>query len=230
MSLLESIADVLLPRFCKVCGRRLAIGEQHLCVSCTLRLPVIQYRQGEISPTENVLLGEFAMVRAASLFRYEKESDYSHILYHLKYYGHPGVGRYLARQAASMLQREHFFDGISCIVPVPLSHRKLRKRGYNQCDYIASGLSQVTGLPIRTDIVTRTVSNQVQAKKGRLQRWRNAEGIFRVCDADSLRSYPHILIVDDVVTTGSTISSLIDTLRSSAPSLRISVFTLAIAE
>lgn len=228
MKLFSAVADVLLPRYCKVCGRRLSVGEQHLCAPCLLRLPLLEYDGEQICRTEELLLGVTPLVHAASLFRYEKESDYRKILYHLKYYDHPEVGRYLAACAALRLREKGFFDGIDLIVPVPLSSRKLRARGYNQCDFIAEGLSQVTGIAIERGAVARRVSNQVQAMKGRIQRWSNAEGIFSVTDASRLDDR-HLLVVDDVITTGATVCSLIDTI-SAAADVRVSVFTLAVAE
>ena len=229
MRLAESVADVLLPRFCKVCGRRLAAGEKHLCAVCTIGMPVLKYRRDELSQTECRLLGEKSLVRAASFMTYDKESGYSRIMYHLKYYGHPHVGRWLAVQAARQLLGEGFFDGVDFIVPVPLAPRKLRRRGYNQCDYIASGIRDVTGLPVRDDAVARRVSNQVQAREGWLQRWSNAEGIFCVKDA-RIMAGRHVLIVDDILTTGATVSSLIDVMQDAAPDIRVSVFTLCLSQ
>ena len=227
MELLSSVADVLMPRFCMVCGRRLSIGERNVCVACTLKMPLMKYRQGEFNATEQLLVSELELVRAASYMSYYKESNYSRILYHLKYYGHPDVGFQLSRNAALQLDREHFFDGIDMIVPVPLSRRKYRKRGYNQCDYIAAGISDVTGIPVRNDIVRRNLSNSAQARKGLFQRWDNAVNLFGVSDRDALQGR-HVLLVDDVITTGATLSSLIDTM-SAAADIRVSVFTLAIA-
>ena len=229
MNLLNSIADVLLPRFCKVCGRRLTVGELHLCAVCTLKMPVLQYKKGEISATEQRLLGVRSLVRAASYMQYDKESGYRKIMYHLKYYGHPDVGRFLAHRAAETLQAEGFFDGMDFILPVPLSRRKYRKRGYNQSDSIAAGIAEVTGLPVRKDVAVRRISNQVQARKGQLQRWGNAEGIFRVDNADALEG-SHVLVVDDILTSGATLTSLTDVMEKAAPSVRVSVFALGLTD
>lgn len=229
MEWLDSLADVLLPRSCKVCGARLALTERHLCASCFLKLPVLEYSPDGISRTEQLLLAERSVFRAASYFRYEKESKYVNILYHLKYYGHPDVGLYMARCAALRLQPAGFFEGIDCILPVPLSARKRRKRGYNQCDYIARGISEITGIPIEDDVLKRMTVGQVQAKKGRFQRWSNAEGLFCV-PAPARLDGRTILLVDDVVTTGATISSLTQVMSEASPSVRIAVFTLALAE
>ncbi|MBO4498935.1 MAG: ComF family protein [Bacteroidaceae bacterium] len=227
MLLLDSVADALMPRFCIVCGRRLALGEKHLCLICLMKLPVIPYKNGELSSTEILLMGEPLLVRAASYFRYRKESGYSRILYHLKYFGHPEVGLWMARQAASRLVQEGFFEGVDCIIPVPLSKAKQRRRGYNQSEYIARGLSQVTGIPVEKELVCRLIDNQSQARKGGIERWENVEGIFSVRDAARLEGC-HVLVVDDVITTGATISSLLETI-SSASNVRVSVFSLGLA-
>lgn len=227
MKLFSSLADVLLPRYCKVCSRRLSTGEQHLCAPCRLSLPVLPYDSSIMNPVEQVLLAEPRLVRAASYFRYDKESGYSRILYHMKYYGHPAIGSDLAFQAALELKAKGFFDGIDLIVPVPLSKRKQRMRGYNQCDFIARGLSLATGIPVNAEAVARKVSNRRQAGQGRYQRWTNAAGIFCVSDCAAVGGR-HILLVDDVVTTGATLLSLMDTLTRAAD-VSISVFTLASA-
>lgn len=229
MGVLGSLADVLLPRYCKVCGRRLSVGEQHLCAACLLEMPRLEYRHGVLNPAENRLMGETPLVRAFSYIRYQKESDYSKILYHLKYYGHPAVGRWMARQAARRLNDIGFFDGIDFMVPVPLSRSKHRKRGYNQCDYIAAGITDVTGLRSMAGLAVRVRSNQAQAQKGQLQRWNNAEDIFRVTDVGALRGR-HILIVDDILTTGATVSSLIETIRRDVPEIRVSIFTIGLTD
>ncbi len=228
MKWLESLVEMFMPRYCKVCGRRLYIGEKHLCVSCFIDMPRLKFGSSGFNLVEKQLLSEPSIVRAESMIRYYKESDYSHILYHLKYYNHPDVGEYLARIAAMDLLKTNFFDGIDYIVPVPLSRKKLKKRGYNQCYYLASGIASVTNLPILENVVSRSVTNDQQAGKGRFQRWENAEGIFEVTSPSQLQG-KHILIVDDVMTTGATITSMASAMVKSAPDLRISVFTLAIA-
>jgi ComF family protein len=225
---LDSLVEMFFPRYCKVCGRRLCQGEEHLCVSCFIDMPRLKFGSSDFNITEQKLLSEPSISKAESMIRYYKESDYSNILYHLKYYNHPDVGEYLARIAAADLLKTDFFEGIDYIVPVPLSEKKMKKRGYNQCSFIASGIATVTGLPILDNVISRSVSNEQQAGKGRFQRWENAEGIFEVT-SPSLLKEKHILIVDDVITTGATIASMAYVMATAAPGLRISVFTLAIA-
>ena len=223
----KRVFDFLLPRYCKVCGRRLDTSETNLCVSCYLSMPFLDYQSGNFSPAERILLTERNVVRAASVIQYEKESNYRRILFHLKYWNHPEVGTWLACIGAERLAAKGFFEGIDSMVTLPLSAHKYRKRGYNQCDYIAQGISRVTGLPLINGAVERDVEHQRQAGLGRYQRWGNAEGLFSVPHPELLEGR-HILLIDDVMTTGATLCSLIDVINDSVRNIRISVFTLAI--
>ena len=165
------------------------------------------------------------VVRATAYFYYYKDGKYSCLIHHLKYYDHPKVGTYLGRLAANELKASGFFDDIDLIVPVPLSKKKHRRRGYNQCDYIAHGISKITGIPIRTDCIERTIDTDTQTHKDRMERWKNTEGIFHIAKPEKLKG-KHLLLVDDVVTTGATLHACISTLLTT-PSVRISVFAMA---
>lgn len=164
-------------------------------------------------------------IRATAYFHYYKNGKYSNLIHHLKYYEHPEVGTYLGRLAATEIKASGFFDGIDIIIPVPLSKKKQHQRGYNQCDYIARGISEATGIPLRTDCIERTIDTDTQTRKGRMERWKNAKGIFRVTTPSALKG-KHILLVDDVATTGATLHACLSALLA-ASNIRISVFTLA---
>ena len=190
-------------------------------------MPVVEYDRNTLNRTETVLLGERSFVRASSMLQYDKESDYRKILFHLKYWGHPDVGSWLASIGAKKLDETGFFDDVDMIVPLPLTRRKMRKRGYNQCMYIAQGINTVTGLPVIDKAVIRKTDKIHQAGLGLFQRWSNAQGLFDVTDIRSLEG-KHILIVDDVVTTGATLCSMVDAIEQCVPDVKVSVFTLAI--
>ena len=225
MKWIDDLKELLFPRYCKVCRRRLAHNEQHLCVSCLLELPRTHY---ERTPN-NLLMQHFMewpeVVAATAYFYYDKEGRYSNLIHHLKYYDHPEVGTYLGRLAATELQASGFFEGIDLIIPVPLSKNKLRKRGYNQCDYIAQGISQIIGADLHTHCIERTVNTDTQTRKSRSERWKNTEKIFQVTHANTLKG-KHILLVDDVATTGATLHACTSAILK-VPNVRISVFTLA---
>jgi ComF family protein len=221
------LLEFVFPRYCKVCGHRLDPSEEELCVSCFLGMPRLEYDMNGINPTERMLLTERSLVRAASVLQYSKESDYRNILFHLKYWRHPRVGVWLAKIGAQELLSKGFFDGIDCIVPMPITYWKEIKRGYNQCSFIAKGVRKATGIPVVSNTVKCVKVHSKQAGLGKYQRWNNAQDLFEVTNAAALQG-KHILIVDDVATTGATLCSLIDTIEAMVPDIKVSVFTLAL--
>ena len=225
MNCVVDLKEFLIPRYCKVCRRRLMRCEQHLCIGCLLDLPRTHYERYP----DNLLMQHFMewpeVVRATAYFFYYKEGRYSSLIHHLKYHDHPEVGTWLGRIAAAELKRADFFHGVDLIVPVPLSKKRYRQRGYNQCDYIARGISEVIGVPVCSKCVERVVDTETQTHKGRIERWRNTEGIFRVKDSEALQG-KHVLIVDDVSTTGATVHACISALLT-VPGVRVSIFVLA---
>jgi ComF family protein len=164
------------------------------------------------------------VVRATAYFYYYKEGQYSKLIHHLKYYDHPEVGTFLGRLAATELKPSGFFDGIDLIIPIPLSKKKYHKRGYNQCDYIAHGISQIIGADVDSQCIKRIIDTNTQTQKNRTERWRNTENIFQVINTDTLKGR-HILLVDDVATTGATLHACISAILM-VPNVRISIFTL----
>ena len=228
MKWINDLKELLFPRYCKVCGGRLMRSEQHLCLNCLLDLPRTHYEQ----EPNNLLMQHFMewpeVVRATAYFYYYKEGQYSGLIHHMKYHDHPEVGTYLGRLAATELKGCGFFDDIDLIIPVPLSKKKQRQRGYNQCDYIARGISEVTNISMITECVERIIDTDTQTHKGRIERWKNAKGVFRIANAHPLKG-KHLLILDDVCTTGSTLHACIAELLT-IPGVRISVFALTTAK
>lgn len=222
MKWISDLLDFIFPRHCIVCGEILSSGEKDICVNCLVSLPLIEERH--CAEVEKLFWGIVPVERAASYMYYRKGSPYNRLLHYLKYKERPEVGVRLAVAAANEIAKDGFFDGIELIVPLPLSRKKLRQRGYNQCDYIAEGISQVTGIPVKKGCVQRTVANETQTHKSRDERWQNVKGIFAAKNIEVLRGR-HILLVDDVLTTGATLASCATTLV--AAGCKVSVFTLA---
>ena len=225
MNWIKDLISLLFPRYCKVCGRRLTHSENHLCISCLLELPRTHYEQ----IPENLLMQHFIewpeVVSATAYLYYYKEGKYSSLIHHLKYHDHPEVGTYLGRLAATELRESGFFDGIDLIIPVPLSRKRYRQRGYNQSDYIAQGISEVTHIALRTDCLVRTVDTDTQTHKSKEERWKNTKDIFQVVNPETLKG-KHLLLIDDVATTGATLHACASTLLT-LPGVRISIFALA---
>ena len=223
MKWISDLIELIFPRHCCVCGEVLSRQEQDMCLDCLYKLPKIE--KIHLSELEKVFWGRFDVERVAAYIYYQKESPYNRLLHKMKYGNHPEVGMRLALMAAEQLSKEGFFDGIDAIVPLPLSKKKRRQRGYNQCDYIAEGLSQTTGIPVLKDCVVRNKSNETQTHKTRDERWRNVERIFSLANPELIEG-KHILLIDDILTTGATLTNCAIAIKSGC-NCRISVFTLA---
>ena len=172
--------------------------------------------------------GQMPVERAAAFFYYESHSKTANVIYKLKYKSHPEIGPVMGRKVAVEFQRDHFFDGIDGIVPVPLTKKRFRQRGYNQSEEIAKGINEITGIPIYTGIVKRTVFKGSQTRRRRWERQENVEYAFSLVDGEPIIG-KHILLIDDVVTTGATIIACAKELCK-AGGVRISILSLGLAK
>lgn len=222
MKWISDIIELIFPRHCLVCGNILSNTEKDICLSCQIGMPLIEERRR--NEIEKLFWGFVNIERATSYIYYQKGSPYNNLLHYLKYKNRPMIGVRLAINAATEIAPSGFFKDIDLIIPMPLSKKKKRKRGYNQCDYIAQGVSQVTGIPIATDCVIRTKANETQTHKTREERWKNVENIFKVNKPQKLQG-KHILLIDDVLTTGATIANCAKAIN--ATGCKISIFTIA---
>ena len=188
-------------------------------------MPRTNWHLEKDNPVEQQFWGKFPLERATSYFLYHKGSDFRHILHQLKYEGREDIGRTMGRFMAEEIRSSGFFDGVDFIVPVPLHPRKLRERGYNQSERLSEGIAEVTGITMDVRAVCRRVYSQTQTRKSAYERWENVAGIFEVEHPERYAG-KHILLVDDVLTTGSTITACADAFAG-VEGLRISVLTLA---
>ena len=219
------LLDLISPRLCVVCGSRLAVTEDTLCSKCYLHLPRTDFGHDLY---ENVMAklfwGQMAIEKATALFYYEPHAETAQILYEMKYKNHPEIGVVMGRMMAKELMRSGLFEGIDAIVPVPLARKRERQRGYNQSLELAKGVSEVTGLPIANKVVRRTKFVGSQTQRGRWERNENVEDVFELVDSDSI-SGKHLLLIDDVVTTGATIIACAQEMRK-ASNVKFSVLAL----
>ena len=199
--------SLLFPRCCVVCGRPLAKGEECICAVCNMDLPRTDYHLRRDNPVELLFWGKFPLERATSFFYYRKGSDFRRILHLLKYGGQKEIGAIMGRYMAAELIESGFFQGIDVIIPIPLHETKQRIRGYN---------------------VVRRKYTETQTRKSIFERWENVEGIFELHHAESLIG-KHVLIVDDVLTTGATTVACASRIME-VEGIRISVLTLAVAD
>jgi len=204
ISFWSRLLDTIAPRQCVVCGSRLSPTEQALCSRCNLHLPRTGFHRTPLdNPMARLFWGQIDVERVAALFFYEAGSEAAQILFDMKYQGHPETARTMGRIMAAEMVDGGFFSGIDMIVPVPLAPKRLRQRGYNQSHYLAMGIADITGLPLSTQVACRTEFQKSQTRLLRWQRQENVEGVFKLRDAGAVCGH-HVLLVDDVVTTGAT--------------------------
>lgn len=224
---LFSFVHLFFPRQCAVCGASLQEGEEGICLKCNMDLPRTNYHLRKDNPVERMFWGKMPLVHAISCFFYHKGSDFRHILHQLKYGGRKDLGEVMGRFMAAELSATGFFSGVDVLVPVPLHPRKQKMRGYNQSECIARGVSAVTGIPVDAASVVRVKHTETQTRKSAYERWENVDGIFRLRRAGAFAG-KHVLIVDDVLTTGATTTACADAFKE-VDGIRISILTLAVA-
>ncbi len=192
---------------CCVCGRRLDEGEQDICAACFFELPRPTWHAVDENPLLPLFYGRFRVLRAAALFLYLPGSDSSSLVQTLKFRNRPALGLRLGEQMAEEWLNTGLFSDVDCIVPVPLAADRQRSRGYNQSELLAEGMARKTGLPVEKTGVCRIVSNPSQTSVSRTARRENVEGVFKLLEPERFAGR-HVLLVDDVVTTGATLTSL----------------------
>ena len=238
MRLITALLSLFYPRTCPMCG--IYTGERQkaeednpngrLCPQCLAKLPRTEQAEKRENLTEMALTGTDSMwvrdtgqfmvrtkkvmhlERAAAFLFFDKEDPIRDLVHRMKYADRPEIGYQLGRQAAMEFQYADFFDGIDVIVPLPLHPKRLRERGYNQSEYIARGISDVTGLPVDTTHVTRVRNTPKQALKKGAERRANVQDAFDVNHPEQLYR-THILVVDDLITTGETMRSCLKAMK-----------------
>ena len=222
-----SFLHLFFSRQCAVCGTPLQEGEEAICLKCNMNLPRTDYHLRTDNPVERMFWGKLPLERATSYFFYHKGSDFRRILHQLKYGGRKDLGETMWRFMAVELTVSGFFHSVDVIVPIPLHPRKQRMRGYNQSECIAKGVAAVTGIPLDAASVMRRKHTETQTSKSAYERWENVDGIFHLRHPERFVG-KHILLVDDVLTTGATTTACADVFRD-VEGVRISVLTLAVA-
>lgn len=217
--------DLHFPSRCVVCGGLLTDRSQVLCSDCVLDFPRNMSTWSAYNPLEERMRDKMPFGRVASLMHYAKGSPYSRILFSFKYEGRKDVARYMGRWMALSLAERGFFEGADCLVPIPLHPRRQRWRGYNQSEWLARGVADVTGLPLCTTAVVRTSYAESQTKRGGVMRWADKQGVFRVARPELLQGCT-VVLIDDVLTTGATMCACAAEMFR-IEGVRIHVLTLA---
>lgn len=227
------VRHAFFPPTCALCGTVVEEGRV-LCPACVRRLEPARLGQAEDNSLVRSLLDRVPVVRAMSMLRYRPDTPVAELLLNIKYYNRPQLALTLGRWMAQELMETGIFEGVDAIVPMPLTPRRQRERGYNQSERLAQGISEVTGIPVRTDVLERVTFGISQTLLAGEERRHNVADAFRVSQSYEREvaeggGVQHPLLLDDVITTGSSMSALWRALQPVQPSLRLSVISLALA-
>ncbi|NTW23260.1 MAG: ComF family protein [Lentimicrobium sp.] len=221
------IISLFYPRVCLACGNTLFRNEEILCFSCLYHLPKTNFHFEEDNPVARQFWGKINFASAASCYYFTKGSKVQHLIHQLKYKGYKEIGAYIGKLYGPELMKSPGFNSVTSVIPVPLHPRKETKRGFNQAEWFAKGLAASMKIELDRTTLIRATSSETQTRKSRFNRWENVKEIFRVEDIGR-QAGKHVLLVDDVITTGSTLEAAGHSLLQ-IPGIKISVASIACA-
>ena len=202
----RDLLSLLFPNLCCACGVSLHRGEAHLCTRCINELPYTDHHTDPANKAAKKLWGRIQFNAAMAMLHFRKGSRVQNIIHHLKYKNNNSIGVLLGTMMAERLKLSAAFCDIDVIIPVPLHRERQRRRGYNQSQSIARGIGAALQVAVNANAIIRAVATSSQTNKTRFKRYENMKGVFKVRDESALRG-KHVLLVDDVITTGATIES-----------------------
>lgn len=223
---LESFINLIYPRICAGCGRNLYRAEDTICTHCLMNIPITGFEEVRDNHVIKLFWGRVKIEHATSLFYYEKSTTYQHLIQNFKYKGIQKIGTILGNYLGRQLENTEF-SKVDAIIPIPLHKVKQHQRGFNQSEVIANGIGEILSKPVQTNVVERIKHTSTQTSKSRYDRWKNIQEVFQCKKPENLEN-KHILLVDDIITTGATIESLAEELLK-IKGVKVSVATLAVA-
>ena len=222
---LLDIAALIYPRICVGCSNTLFKHEQVICNKCYVSLPKTNYHLQKENPIQKTFYGRADIAVASSFLFFQKKGSVQKMMHALKYKGKPEVAQLLGKWYAQDLKKQNTFANYDYIIPVPLHKKRAQKRGYNQSEFFANGLSEVLNIPTLNDVLIKTKFTETQTYKTREERVENTLSSFQVQNSEIIDN-KNILLVDDVITTGATTEACILQLQKSA---RVTVSVISIA-
>lgn len=224
---LNDFVSLFYPRLCFACNNALLKHEEFLCTECLYKLPVTNFHLNQDNPVANQFIGKIQFNAAASFYYFSKGGKVQHLIHQFKYQGYKKIGLYIGRIYGEQLIKSPLFSDIDYIIPIPLHPRKEIQRGYNQAEWFANGLALSIKAEVDSKSLFRTYASESQTHKTRFSRWENVKEIFSLSNGQHLIG-KHVLLVDDVITTGSTLEAAGHVLME-VPNIKISVCSLACA-
>lgn len=220
--------SLFFPDLCCACGDPLVSNEDQLCTSCLYDLPYTNFHLQEDNPVVRQFWGRIPVTGAFAYLYFHKQGKVQSIIHHLKYKNRPLLGQLLGLMYGRELAKTAYASSLDLIIPVPLHPSRMKERGYNQSHCIAEGLSLILNLPLGEEYLYRSRSTSTQTHKGRFERFENMAEVFRLEKAEELTG-KHVLLVDDVITTGATLEACALSLLA-VPGLQVSILAIAYAE
>ena len=225
MTLINDFMSLIYPRFCEACEGLLHKNESHICHLCDVKLPRSAFHTDTQNPVTMILAGRVPVEKTLCLFLFEKSGKVQRLLHAIKYKNQKELATHLGGWLAHDFKKSETACVFDAVIPIPLHPKKLKTRGYNQSALFAKGIAAGLGCNVQETSLVRNVNTGTQTKKKKFERWENVEGVFQLTSAFDLKN-KHILLVDDVITTGATIDSAWQVLKD-IEGLRISVACLA---
>jgi ComF family protein len=226
LHLLDDFLGLFYPYLCLACQENAPPYGEDICTACRATMPETDFHLRKENPFTDRFWGRLPLEAGAAMYLFSKESRVQHLIHQLKYNGKGEIGEILGRQYGYSLKNSRLFAGVDLVVPVPLHPRKKRIRRYNQSALFAQGLSESMGVPLLENGLERLVHSESQTKKSRLKRFENVKEVFAVGKPARLTG-KHILLVDDVLTTGSTLEACSQKILE-LPGTKVSLATIAI--
>lgn len=223
----QSVINLLFPKVCYACLNTLSDNENVICINCRHDLPVTNYHFDDSNAVKNVLYGRAKIEHATALFRFKKKGLVQQLIHGLKYKGYETIGSTLGDWLGGELKTLQQYKNIDVVIPVPLHKKKLRKRGYNQVDKFGKQLAEALNTDYNDAVLVKVTNTKSQVNKIRFARWSNDNELFQLTATKPIEN-KHILLVDDLITTGATLEACIQVLNQ-AKNIKISIATMAIA-
>ena len=224
----NNLLNLFFPNLCRLCKRQLIDGEEQICLFCLCDLPRTKYHKRKDNPVEQLFFGKNQIEYATAYLHYEKGGKVQRLIHSIKYHDNKELGLILGRHFAQELRTDGSpLCDVDVLIPVPLHRRRKRQRGYNQSEWIARGIASIWNKPIDTESLIRTSNSKTQTRKTVYDRWLNVSSIFQARQTEGLKD-KHILLIDDVITTGATVSACAKALAN-IQGIRISILALSVA-
>ncbi len=223
-NIVHSFSHLFFPHSCLGCGDDIISQEQFLCIKCS-QLPFTNFELHDNNQIEKIFWGRVQIHNATSLLHFTKDSVLQNLMHQFKYKGKKEIGFYFGKMMGSAISTSNRFKNIDALVALPLFSSKEKRRGYNQSTILCEGISEILKVPVLKNAIIRTTATETQTHKNRIERWQNIDGKFEIKDMASLQNQ-HILLVDDVTTTGATLEACASELLK-AENIKVSIATLA---